>query len=45
MADPDVTLKGLLERNTAGTDHNTGYRLNDVTFEGDLSEVAPGPKV
>lgn len=39
MADPDVTLKGLLERSTVGTGHNTEYRLNNVTIEVDLSEL------
>ena len=39
MAEPDVNLKGLLERNTAGIGHTTDYRLNNVTIEVDLSEV------
>lgn len=39
MADPDVALKGLLERNTEGIGHTTGYRLNNVTIEVDLSKV------
>jgi hypothetical protein len=39
MAEPDVDLKGLLERNTPGLDHTTSYRLDNVTIEVDLSEV------
>ena len=39
MAEPDVTLKGLLERNTPGLGHTTDYRLDNVTLEVDLSEV------
>ena len=39
MAEPDVDLKGLLERNTAGIGHTTAYRLDNVTIEVDLSEV------
>ena len=39
MAEPDVDLKGLLERNTAGLGHTTAYRLDNVTIEVDLSEV------
>src|SRR3712207_3246479 len=39
MAEPDVDLKGLLERNTPGLGHTTGYRLDNVTIEVDLSEV------
>jgi hypothetical protein len=39
MAGPDVTLKGLLERNTPGLGHTTDYRLDNVTIEVDLSEV------
>lgn len=39
MAEPDVDLKGLLERNTPGLGHTTAYRLDNVTIEVDLSEV------
>ena len=39
MAEPDVDLKGLLERNTPGLGHTTSYRLDNVTIEVDLSEV------
>lgn len=39
MAEPDVDLKGLLERNTTGIGHTTAYRLDNVTIEVDLSEV------
>ena len=39
MADPDVTLKGILRRNTPGLGHNTDYRLDNATIEVDLSEV------
>ena len=39
MAEPDVDLKGLLERNTVGIGHTTAYRLNNVAIEVDLSEV------
>jgi hypothetical protein len=37
--EPDVDLKGLLERNTPGLGHITSYRLDNVTIEVDLSEV------
>jgi hypothetical protein len=39
VSDAEVTLKGILQRNTAGLGHNTDYRLNNVTIEVDLSEV------
>ena len=39
MAEPDVDLRGLLERNTPGLGHTTSYRLDNVTIEVDLSEV------
>ena len=39
MAEPDVDLKGLLERNTPGLGHTTSYRLDNVTIEVDLSEI------
>ena len=39
MAEPDVDLKGLLERNTPGLGHTTSYRLDNVTIEVDLTEV------
>lgn len=39
MADPDVTPKGILERNSPGLGHLTGYRLDDATIEVDLSEI------
>jgi hypothetical protein len=39
MADPDVTLKGVLRRYTPGLGHNTDYRLDNATIEVDLSEV------
>jgi hypothetical protein len=39
MAEPDVDLKGLLERNSPGLRHTTSYRLDNVTIEVDLSEV------
>jgi hypothetical protein len=37
MAEPDVDLKGLLERNTPGLGHTISYRLDNVTIEVDLS--------
>lgn len=39
MAEPDIYLKGLFERNTPGLGHATSYRLDNVTIEVDLSEV------
>jgi hypothetical protein len=39
MADPDVTLKGILRRNTPGLGRDTEYRLDNATIEIDLSEV------
>jgi hypothetical protein len=39
IADPDVTLKGILRRNTPGLGHNTEHRLDNATIEVDLSEV------
>ncbi len=39
MADPDVTLKGILRRNTPGLGHNTKYRLDNATIEVDLWEI------
>jgi hypothetical protein len=40
MADPDATLRGILERNTAAAGVGTAaYHLNHVTIELDASEV------
>jgi hypothetical protein len=39
MADPDVTLRGILTRNTPGLGHNTDYRLDNAAIEIDLSKV------
>jgi hypothetical protein len=40
MAEPDVDLKSLLQRNTPGLGHTTSYRLDNVIIEVDLSEVS-----
>ncbi len=37
MAEPDVVLKGILERNAAA--ESSPYRLNHATIEVDVSEV------
>ena len=39
MADPDATLRGILERNVATTGAGTAHHLNHVTIELDASEV------
>jgi hypothetical protein len=41
MADPDATLRGILERNeaAAASGETAGYHLNHVTIELDTSEV------
>src|SRR5215212_7704791 len=40
MADPDATLRGILERNVAATGAGTAaHHLNHVTIELDASEV------
>ena len=39
MTEPDIDLKGLLERNTPGLCHTISYRLDNVTIEADLSEA------
>src|ERR671938_965736 len=41
MADPNATLRGILERNTAAAigGETAGYHLNHVTIELDISEV------
>ena len=40
MADPDATLRGILERNAAAAGAGTAaYHLNHVTIELDASEV------
>lgn len=41
MAEPDVTLSGTLEGGIAGIGgETTGYNLNDVSIEIDMSEVS-----
>ena len=40
MADPDVTVKGILMVNdTAPPDENTGFYLDHVAIEVEMSEV------
>ena len=40
MADPDVTMKGILGVNdTAPPNENTGYYLDHVAMEVDMSEI------
>jgi hypothetical protein len=42
MADPSATLRGILEKNiSAAADETSGYHLNHVTIELDVSEAGP----